>query len=94
MKDDKMIYVGSPHSKVWKPIALFLLGAILSLSLMIAREHIMLMDFVTKAEAKEMISIAPYPWNVDRKYVLEALTEIKSDVKDIKSAMWKRTDVK
>jgi hypothetical protein len=78
----------------WKPVALFLLGSVLSLGMMVAREHVMLRGFCTKAEAKEMIRLAPYPWIEDRKYVLQALQEIKADVSYIKKEIWNHERLK
>ena len=76
----------------WKPLALFMMGAILSLSMMVAREHLMLRDFITKAEAKEIIKMAPHPWTQDRKYVLKTLQHIQDDVEFIKLRFWKKVE--
>ena len=66
----------------WKPVAIGLMSFLTAMTLMVMREHVLLRDFVTKAEAKEMIEHAPFPWIEDRKYVIETLSEIKKDVKE------------
>jgi len=72
----------------WKPIAIFLMGALLTGASMMFREHVMLRGFCTKAEAKEMVKNAPYPWIQDRKYVLETLSDIKNKVSNIERKVW------
>ena len=66
----------------WKPVALVLLTALLTGSGAYMYTTSM---FCTKAEAKDMVDNAPYPWNLDRKFVLQALVDIKADVREIKN---------
>ena len=64
----------------WKPVALLLMSALITGSGAFIYTTCM---FVTKAEAREMIEMAPYPWIIDRKFVLHSLSEIQKDVRYI-----------
>lgn len=75
----------------WKPVALLCISALLTGAGFVVFMTGVHGTFVTRAEAREMVNNAPFPWNADRKYVLESLTEIKEDTKYIKSVMWKHT---
>ena len=78
-KEETSRYAG--NGWFWKPIAIALMSALFAFSLMLFREHWLIRDFITRAEAKEMVDTAPSLYAKDQKYIIETLSDIKKDVR-------------
>ena len=76
----------------WKPVAIAIMAFTTGLMLMVAREHWLIRDFVTEAQARELIENEA-PYIEDRKYILDKLSKIEGDVEFIKRNMWLKKGV-
>lgn len=84
----------------WKPLSISIISFTVGLTLMVLREHVMLREFITKAEAQEMIENAPYPYIPDKKAISERfdsidkrLDKIDYSIEYIKQNLWKRSRI-